>query len=80
VKANIVVTLKQGVLDPQGKAVAHALGSMNSGSVNEVRIGKFIEIDIDETDETKARQQLTVMCDKLLANPVMENYRIELIS
>ncbi len=78
-KANVTVTLKPGVLDPQGDAVRQALESMDGRSVKEVRIGKLIEIEIDENDESAAMAILTNMCDKLLANPVTENYHIELL-
>ena len=79
-KANITVTLRNGILDPQGSAVMNALNSMDSGGVKNVRIGKLIEIEIDESDPAVAKGVLTKMCDRLLANPVMENYHIELQS
>lgn len=78
-KANITVTLKPGVLDTQGEAVKHALESMDGAGVSNVRIGKFIEIEIGETAEDAAMEKLKSMCDRLLANPVMENYHIELV-
>lgn len=77
-KARIHVTLKQGVLDPQGKAVQHALGSLGFTGVNDVRQGKFIELDLAETDRTKARANLDEMCKQLLANTVIENYTIDI--
>lgn len=77
-KAKVHVTLKAGVLDPQGKAIGHALESLGFKGVGDVRQGKFIELDIDETDPAKARQQVGAMCEKLLANTVIENYDIEL--
>jgi phosphoribosylformylglycinamidine synthase PurS subunit len=77
-KANIYITLKNGVLDPQGKAVEGALGHLGFDNVNAVRQGKFIEVELDESDETKAKKQVEAMCEKLLANTVIENYRIEL--
>ena len=77
-KAKIHVTLKNGVLDPQGKAVEHALGSLGFNGVNDVRQGKYIEIDIDETDQAKARDNVDAMCRQLLANTVIENYSIEI--
>ena len=77
-KALIHVTLKPGVLDPQGKAVQHALGSLGFSGVDGVRQGKFIEIDLAETDRDKARQAVEAMCENLLANTVVENYAIEL--
>ena len=79
-KAKIHITLKSGVLDPQGKAIAHALGSLGFSGVNDVRQGKYIELDLDETDPDKARSTLDDMCTKLLANTVIENYAIELES
>ena len=77
-KARVHVMLKTGVLDPQGKAIAHALGSLGFAGVNEVRQGKVIELDLAETDAARARQTITAMCEKLLANTVIENYAIEL--
>ncbi len=77
-KARIKVTLKNGVLDPQGKAIENALGSLGFGGVDEVRQGKYIELDLEETDEAKARAQVEAMCEKLLANTVIENYAVEL--
>lgn len=78
-KATIHVTLKSGVLDPQGKAVQHALGSLGFSSVEDVRQGKFIELELNETDEGKARAELDEMCKQLLANTVIENYSIEIV-
>ncbi len=77
-RARVHITLKQGVLDPQGKAIAQALGRLGFHGVNEVRQGKFIEIDLDETDPAAARETLDAMCAKLLANTVIENYAIDL--
>lgn len=77
-KARVHITLKNGVLDPQGKAIAHALGSLGFTGVDNVRQGKYIEIDLDETDPEKARSALDDMCAKLLANTVIENYAIDL--
>jgi len=77
-KARIHVTLKSGVLDPQGKAIEHALSNMAFGGVNEARQGKFIELDLAETDRAKAEASVDEMCRKLLANTVIENYSIEL--
>jgi phosphoribosylformylglycinamidine synthase len=77
-KARIKVTLKNGVLDPQGKAIEHALGAMGFGGVESVRQGKYLELEIAETDETRAREVVRTMCEKLLANTVIENYDIEL--
>jgi phosphoribosylformylglycinamidine synthase len=78
VKARIHVTLKDGVLDPQGKAIGHALGNLGFTGIGEVRQGKFIEIEIAETDRERARASLDAMCKQLLANTVIENYAIEL--
>lgn len=77
-KARIHVTLKNGVLDPQGKAIEHALGNMGFDGVNEARQGKFIELELAETDRSKAETAVNEMCRKLLANTVIENYSIEL--
>jgi phosphoribosylformylglycinamidine synthase subunit PurS len=77
-KATITITLKQGVLDPQGKAIEGALGSLGFSGVENVRQGKFIELETAETDENKARAQIQAMCEKLLANTIIENYHIEL--
>ncbi len=75
-KARVLVTLKSGVLDPQGKAVEHALSGLGFAGVNDVRVGKLIELDLAEgTSET----DIDAMCRKLLANTVIENYRIESI-
>jgi len=78
-KARVHVMLKNGVLDPQGEAVRHALGSLGFDGVNGVRQGKVIELDLDETDTDKAQKTVTDMCEKLLANTVIESYRVELI-
>jgi len=77
-KARIKVTLKNGVLDPQGKAIQHALGALGFDGVEGVRQGKFIEVELAETDRAKAEAALDEMCRKLLANTVIENYAIEL--
>lgn len=79
-KANVTVTLKPGILDTQGQAVRHALESMDGRQITNVRIGKLIEIELDENDKTVAMTIITKMCDKLLANPVTEDYSIELLS
>jgi phosphoribosylformylglycinamidine synthase len=80
VKARVHITLKSGVLDPQGKAIGHALEALGFEGVNDVRQGKVIEIDLVEEDPAKARKQLEQMCRKLLANTVIENYVIDLES
>jgi phosphoribosylformylglycinamidine synthase subunit PurS len=77
-KAKVHVMLKNGVLDPQGKAVENALGSLGFGGVQDVRQGKVIELTLDETDEEAARTSVAQMCEKLLANTVIENYAIEI--
>lgn len=77
-KAKVHVTLKNGVLDPQGKAVQHALAALNFGGVDEVRQGKYIELDLTETDPAKARESVEKMCRELLANTVIENYTVEI--
>jgi phosphoribosylformylglycinamidine synthase len=77
-KARVHITLKSGVLDPQGRAIQHALGVMGFAGVEDVRQGKYIEIELKETDRTKAKASLDAMCQKLLANTVIENYAIDL--
>ncbi|MEM6661351.1 MAG: phosphoribosylformylglycinamidine synthase subunit PurS [Pseudomonadota bacterium] len=77
-RARVHVTLKTGVLDPQGQAIQHALGALGFDGVNDVRQGKVIEMDLTETDAGAARTAVAEMCEKLLANTVIENYRIEL--
>lgn len=79
-KAKVVVTLKNGVLDPQGKAIGHALTNLGFDGVGEVRQGKLIELEVAETDPAKAKAQIEEMCRKLLANTVIENYSIELMA
>jgi phosphoribosylformylglycinamidine synthase subunit PurS len=78
-KAKIHVTLKNGVLDPQGKAIGHALTGLGFQGVNDVRQGKYIEIELAEKDRAKAEAAVKQMCEKLLANTVIENYAIELV-
>jgi phosphoribosylformylglycinamidine synthase len=77
-KARVHVTLKPGVLDPQGEAVRHALGSLGFGGVGGVRIGKVIELDLEGADPAAAEAEVTAMCEKLLANTVIENYAVEI--
>ena len=77
-KAKIHVTLKQGILDPQGKAIEHALESLGFKSAGNVRVGKYMEVDVQEQDRAKAEAQVKQMCDTLLANTVIEEYRYEL--
>jgi phosphoribosylformylglycinamidine synthase len=77
-KARVTVTLKTGVLDPQGKAIAHALGSLGIEGDDDVRQGKYLEVELAETDPERAKATLERMCKELLANPIIENYRYEL--
>ncbi len=77
-KARIKVTLKNGVLDPQGKAIENALEGLGFDGVDNVRQGKFLELELAESDEAEARRAVEQMCEKLLANTVIENYEIEL--
>ncbi|MDR4464199.1 MAG: phosphoribosylformylglycinamidine synthase subunit PurS [Nitrospira sp.] len=77
-KAKIHVTLKQGILDPQGKAIEHALDSLGFKNAANVRVGKYMEVDLDEKDRAKAETQVKSMCEKLLANTIIEEYRYEL--
>jgi len=80
VKAKIHVTLKQGILDPQGKAIEHALETLGFKSASNVRVGKYLELDLKETDKAKAEVEVKSMCEKLLANTIIEEYRFELSS
>ena len=75
-KVSAVITLKKDVLDPQGKVIHETLDGMGFNSVNEVRQGKYFEIDVKENDENKAKNQVDDMCKKLLANLVIEDYKI----
>ena len=77
-KAKIHVTLKNGVLDPQGKAVGHALEALGFDGVGEVRQGKYIEIDLADTNKATAKKRAEAMCNRLLANTVIENFDIEI--
>lgn len=77
-KAKIHITLKNGVLDPQGRAIAGTLSHMGFAGVNEVKQGKYIEVDLKEKDPAKAKEAVEKMCAQLLANTVVENYRFEL--
>ncbi|MBV8777847.1 MAG: phosphoribosylformylglycinamidine synthase subunit PurS [Alphaproteobacteria bacterium] len=77
-KARVHVTLKSGVLDPQGKAIGNALAALGFTGIGEVRQGKLIEIELDESDTAKAQAKVEAMCKELLANPVIENYAIDL--
>jgi phosphoribosylformylglycinamidine synthase subunit PurS len=77
-KAKITITLKKGILDPQGKAIEGALGALGFSGIENVRQGKYIELELAESDQVKAEAALKAMCEKLLANTVIENYAIEL--
>lgn len=78
IKANVYVTIKQSVLDPQGNAVQSALQSMGFREVSKARVGKFIELQLQTTDRAEAEKQVRAMCEKMLANTVVEDYRFEL--
>ena len=75
-KISVIITLKKDVLDPQGKVIQQTLNGMGFENINEVRQGKYFEIDTKETDPNKAKYQVEEMCKKLLANLVIENYKI----
>ena len=75
-KIKVIVTLKSGVLDPQGKAIQQTLNGMGFSNVKDVRQGKYFDIDIDERDEQKAKQSAEEICKKLLANQVIEDFKI----
>jgi phosphoribosylformylglycinamidine synthase len=77
-RARVHVTLKPGVLDPEGEAVRHALGALGFEGIGEVRVGKLIEVDLADTDAAAARARVGEMCEKLLANTVIEAYTVEL--
>ncbi len=77
-RVRVHITLKNGVLDPQGKAISQALGSLGFDGVEDVRQGKYIELDIAETEPARAHDAVDAMCRKLLANTVIEDYRIDL--
>lgn len=78
IKARVTVTLKNGVLDPQGKAIEHALDGLGFGGIGSVRQGKVFDVEIDGNDRAKAEADLNAMCEKLLANTVIENYSVTL--
>ena len=77
-KARVHIMLKNGVLDPQGEAVRHALGALGYNTVDGVRQGKVIELDLNETDPEKAKSDVDAMCEKLMANTVIESYSVEI--
>lgn len=78
-KVRVYVTLRESVLDPQGQAVKGALHSLSFDEVNEVRIGKFMELQIEAADRAQVEERVGEMCEKLLANTVIENYRFEIV-
>jgi phosphoribosylformylglycinamidine synthase, purS protein len=78
IKARVTVTLKNGVLDPQGKAIEGALGTLGFSGIGQVRQGKVFDIEIEGSDRAKAEADLKAMCEKLLANTVIENYSVAL--
>lgn len=78
-KARVHITLKEGVLDPQGKAIRGALSALGFKGVNQVRQGKYLELDLEESDRARARGIVEAMCAKLLANTVIEDYSIEIV-
>lgn len=77
-KAKVYVTLKRSVLDPQGKTVQHALSTMGFSEVQDVRMGKYIELELGAIDKAQAEKKIKTMCEKLLANTVIEDFRYEL--
>ncbi|MBD0416624.1 phosphoribosylformylglycinamidine synthase subunit PurS [Oryzicola mucosus] len=79
IKARVIVTLKNGVLDPQGKAIEGALGGLGFDGVGSVRQGKVFDVELSSTDAANAEAEIKAMCDKLLANTVIENYSVTLI-
>jgi phosphoribosylformylglycinamidine synthase subunit PurS len=79
VKARVHIMPREGVLDPQGKAIAHALGSLGFTGIGEVRQGKVIDLELAEQDPARAKATVEEMCRKLLANTLIESYRIELV-
>jgi phosphoribosylformylglycinamidine synthase len=78
IKARVTVTLKNGVLDPPGKAIEGALGALGFNGVGHVRQGKVFDIELEDTDKNKAQASLVAMCEKLLANTVIEDYAVEI--
>jgi len=78
VKAKIHITLKSGILDPQGKAIEHALATLGFKNASNVRMGKYLELDLRETTQDRAEAEVKAMCEKLLANTIIEEYRFEL--
>ena len=79
-KAKVSVTLKRGILDPQGQAVLHALGSLGYSGVKDVRMGKLLELELATNDRAGAEADVKTMCERLLANTIIEDYRIEIVN
>ena len=79
IKARVTVTLKNGVLDPQGKAIEGALGSLGFEGVDQVRQGKVFDLELSSADPARAKEDIAAMCEKLLANTVIEDYSVELV-
>jgi len=79
IKARVTVTLKNGVLDPQGKAIEGALGALGFSGVGSVRQGRVFDLELASADKSQAEQDLNAMCEKLLANTVIENYQVEIV-
>ena len=77
-KAKIYITLKAGIVDPQGRAIQQSLATLGFSTVNDVRVGKFLEIEVNEENPAEAETQIKAMCEKLLTNTVIEEYRYEL--
>jgi len=78
-KAHVFITLKNGVLDPQGQAVSTSLKQLGFDGVGDVRIGKFIEVELAESSKEEAQKKATALCEALLANTVIESYRVEIL-
>lgn len=78
-KVKVAITLKRGILDPQGQAVLHALSSLGYPGVKDVRVGKLIELELATNDRAGAEAEVKAMCERLLANTIIEEYRIELM-
>ncbi len=78
-KAKVTVKLKNGVLDPQGLAILHAAQSLGFSGIDQVRVGKVFELDLEENDVQRAREQMQKLSDKLLANPIIENFEVEIL-
>ena len=79
VKAKIHIMLKSGILDPQGRTIQQSLGTLGFANVQDVQVGKYIEIELTDSDQSTAEEQVKAMCQKLLANTVIENYSYELV-